>query len=146
MQTSSSCKSFPHSACACVRSLLLLSRSAAFLAEQSADRRSANDAVWGCRCVLTKRYNAALPILSHPAYDVDPELSGMTAQDFLLYAYYGGLIHIGASGTRPQALASAVVGQVLSCSSGLALAACVCQLAWMCIVVQSLMPKIMFMS
>lgn len=38
---------------------------------------------------------AAVPVLESEVYDVDPAKTGMTPRDFLLYCYYGGLIHIG---------------------------------------------------
>ena len=43
---------------------------------------------------------AAAPVLEAEAYDVDPAKTGMTPRDFLLYCYYGGLIHIGVR--QPQ--------------------------------------------
>ncbi len=36
-----------------------------------------------------------MAVLEAEVYDVDPAKTGMTPRDFLLYCYYGGLIHIG---------------------------------------------------
>ena len=104
---SPSCRSFPAVSYSCALTTMLLSALRSSCSPASASNQphgcSGGHAshptmsFWVCRCVLTKNYNAALPILRHPAYDVDPELSGMTAKDFLLYAYYGGLIYIGAA-------------------------------------------------
>ena len=35
------------------------------------------------------------PVLEAEAYDTGPGKTGLTPRDFLLYCYYGGLIHIG---------------------------------------------------
>ena len=50
-----------------------------------------------CRCLLTKCYNAAVPVLSEEVSEVDPSKTALTATDFLLYCYYGARIHIGES-------------------------------------------------
>ncbi len=47
------------------------------------------------RCVLSKFYSAALPILDQEVDDVDPKKTAMTAKDFLLFGYYGGLVYTG---------------------------------------------------
>mmetsp|Transcript_25550 Transcript_25550/g.71462 ORF Transcript_25550/g.71462 Transcript_25550/m.71462 type:complete len:427 (+) Transcript_25550:308-1588(+) len=46
-------------------------------------------------CILAKCYHAAVEILNLPITNVAPDLTGSTPRDFLLYAYYGGLIRIG---------------------------------------------------
>ena len=48
-----------------------------------------------CRCIVSKRYSAALPALDQEFDDVDPKTTGMTARHFLLFCYYGGLIYTG---------------------------------------------------
>lgn len=48
-----------------------------------------------CSCLLAKMPSAAVPVLEVEVFDVDPAKTGMTPRDFLLYCYYGGLIHIG---------------------------------------------------
>ena len=50
-----------------------------------------------CRCLLTKCYSAAVPVLSEEVSEVDPSRTALTATDFLLYCYYGARIHIGES-------------------------------------------------
>jgi hypothetical protein len=47
------------------------------------------------RCMLSRCYNAALPILARDVLDVDPRSTALTAKDFQLYCYYGGMIHTG---------------------------------------------------
>jgi hypothetical protein len=52
---------------------------------------------WRCnRCILSKCYSAALPVLEAEVYEVDPSKTAMTVTDFLLCCYYGGMIHTGA--------------------------------------------------
>lgn len=46
-------------------------------------------------CLLSKCYNAALPILEEEILDVNPDVTAVTARDFLLYFYYGGMIYTG---------------------------------------------------
>ncbi|CAL8463099.1 g2633 [Coccomyxa elongata] len=46
-------------------------------------------------CVLSKCYSAALPVLDLEVDDVDPKKTAMTAKDFLLFGYYGGLVYTG---------------------------------------------------
>ena len=48
-----------------------------------------------CRCLVSKRYSAALPVLDQDFVDVDPKATGMTARHFLLFCYYGGMIYTG---------------------------------------------------
>lgn len=49
-----------------------------------------------CKCCLLSRcYNAAIPVLSEPITEVDPATTAITPQDLLLYCYYGGMVHIG---------------------------------------------------
>lgn len=57
-------------------------------------------AVHTCRCALSKCYSAALPVLELEVDDVDPKKTAMTAKDYLLFGYYGGLVHTGQSPTR----------------------------------------------
>ena len=49
-----------------------------------------------CRCLQTQHYRAALPVLEAMPEYVDPPKTGMTATAFLLFCYYGALIHIGS--------------------------------------------------
>ena len=49
-----------------------------------------------CSCLLANNPGAATPVLERDAFDVDPALTGMAVRDFLLFSYYGGLIHIGS--------------------------------------------------
>ena len=44
---------------------------------------------------MAKCYSAALPVLDQEFDDVDPKKTGMTARDFLLFCYYGGMIYTG---------------------------------------------------
>eukprot|EP00877_Chromochloris_zofingiensis_P003663 jgi/Chrzof1/13298/Cz07g28020.t1 len=46
-------------------------------------------------CLLAKCYNAALPVLDEDILETDPHQTSLTPTDFLLYCYYGGMIHIG---------------------------------------------------
>ncbi|GBG42279.1 hypothetical protein CBR_g75710, partial [Chara braunii] len=46
-------------------------------------------------CLLSKCYNAALPILDTDIFEVDPKKTALTPRDFLLYCYYGGTVYIG---------------------------------------------------
>ncbi len=48
-----------------------------------------------CSCLLANNPGAATAVLERDAFDVDPALTGMAVRDFLLFSYYGGLIHIG---------------------------------------------------
>lgn len=41
-------------------------------------------------------YSAPLPVLADEVTNVDPSQTAMTARDFLLYCYYGGMVFIGA--------------------------------------------------
>ena len=47
------------------------------------------------RCIVSKCYSAALPALDQEFDDVDPKKTAMTARDFQLFCYYGGMIHTG---------------------------------------------------
>ena len=49
------------------------------------------------RCLLAKRYNAAMEVLNDDIFDVNPHRTGTTPTDFFLYCYYGGLIAAGES-------------------------------------------------
>lgn len=72
-------------------------------------------------CLLANIPIAAVPALEQDAYDVDPHLTGMVVRDFLLYCYYGALIHIArkryseaadlllSAMTSPAAALSAIV-------------------------------------
>ena len=46
---------------------------------------------------MAKCYSAALPVLDQEFDDVDPKKTGMTARDFLLFCYYGGMIYTGGA-------------------------------------------------
>jgi len=46
-------------------------------------------------CLLSKCYNAALPILQDEIFEVNPDNTGVTPKDYLLYYYYGGMIYVG---------------------------------------------------
>jgi len=46
-------------------------------------------------CLLSKCYNAALPILEDEILDVDPQNLGISHKDYLTYFYYGGMIYVG---------------------------------------------------
>eukprot|EP00891_Asterochloris_glomerata_P000013 jgi/Astpho2/13/e_gw1.00001.28.1_t len=46
-------------------------------------------------CLLAQCYNAIVPILAEPMFDVNPKKTAMTPKELLLYCYYGGMIHIG---------------------------------------------------
>lgn len=39
--------------------------------------------------LLSKIYNAALPLLAEDIFEVDTRKTGITPRDFLLYCYYG---------------------------------------------------------
>ena len=38
-----------------------------------------------------------MPVLDQEFDDVDPKKTGMTARDFLLFCYYGGMIYTGGA-------------------------------------------------
>ena len=46
---------------------------------------------------MAKCYSAAMPVLDQEFDDVDPKKTGMTARDFLLFCYYGGMIYTGGA-------------------------------------------------
>jgi COP9 signalosome complex subunit 3 len=46
-------------------------------------------------CLLSKCYNTAVSILNDEIYDVNQDLTGVTAKDMLLYYYYGGMVYTG---------------------------------------------------
>lgn len=48
------------------------------------------------RCLLARTLNAAAGVLDAEVLEIDPARTGTTARDFLLYCYYGGLVHTGA--------------------------------------------------
>lgn len=48
-----------------------------------------------CRCLISKSYSAALPLLDAQPANVDPSKTALTARSFLLYCYYGAMLHIG---------------------------------------------------
>lgn len=60
-------------------------------------------------CLQSKQYNAAIPILNQPVYDIDPAKTGMTTRDLLLYCMYGGMIYTGRR-KYPEALQIFVQG------------------------------------
>ncbi|GAQ87206.1 COP9 signalosome subunit CSN3 [Klebsormidium nitens] len=45
--------------------------------------------------VLSKIYNAGLPVLAEEIFEVDAKKTGIAPRDFLLYCYYGGMVYIG---------------------------------------------------
>ena len=44
---------------------------------------------------MAKCYREAVPLLSVQPDNVDPAKTAMTPRSFLLYCYYGAMIHIG---------------------------------------------------
>jgi len=46
-------------------------------------------------CLLAKCYHIAVPILNDEILEVNPDLTGVTSRDMLLYFYYGGMIYTG---------------------------------------------------
>jgi hypothetical protein len=48
-----------------------------------------------CRCLLSKAYNAAAPLLELELTEVDPARTAVGATDLLLYCYYGGMVATG---------------------------------------------------
>lgn len=46
-------------------------------------------------CLKTINLKAALPVLEQSIFDVQPEKTGTTPKDMLLYYYYGGMIYLG---------------------------------------------------
>jgi hypothetical protein len=50
-----------------------------------------------CRCLLSKAYNAAAPLLELELTEVDPARTAVGATDLLLYCYYGGMVATGAA-------------------------------------------------
>eukprot|EP00873_Tetraselmis_striata_P033496 jgi/Tetstr1/453760/TSEL_040712.t1 len=46
-------------------------------------------------CLLSHCYHAAAPFLAEEIYNVAPDLCATTPRDFLLYAYYGGMLAAG---------------------------------------------------
>lgn len=46
-------------------------------------------------CLLSKCYNAALPLLEEDVLEVNPEVTGVATRDYLLYFYYGGMVYTG---------------------------------------------------
>lgn len=53
-------------------------------------------ACWCYRCLLSKVYNAAAPLLDLELTEVDPGRTAVGATDLLLYCYYGGMVAAGA--------------------------------------------------
>ena len=45
--------------------------------------------------MLAKCFSAALPALSREALEIDPRRTALTARDFQLYCYYGGMVFTG---------------------------------------------------
>ena len=62
---------------------------------------------------MAKCYSAALPVLDQEFDDVDPKKTGMTARDFLLFCYYGGIIYTGGAVTLTVSGLETSVCQVL---------------------------------
>jgi hypothetical protein len=48
-----------------------------------------------CRCLLSKAYNAAAPLLELELTEVDPARTAVGPTDLLLYCYYGGMVATG---------------------------------------------------
>ncbi|CAK9204856.1 unnamed protein product [Sphagnum troendelagicum] len=46
-------------------------------------------------CLLAKCYKASLSVLEDDIFEIDQKRTGLVPRDFLLYCYYGGMIHIG---------------------------------------------------
>jgi COP9 signalosome complex subunit 3 len=46
-------------------------------------------------CLLSKHYKDALPILSNPITEVQPQQCAISVFDHLAYHYYGGMVYIG---------------------------------------------------
>lgn len=46
-------------------------------------------------CILSKCYSVAVPLLDEDIYEVNPDQTGTTPRDFMLYYYYGGLVYTG---------------------------------------------------
>ena len=55
-----------------------------------------NQACLLARCLLARTLNAAAGVLDAEVLEIDPARTATTARDFLLYCYYGGLVHTGA--------------------------------------------------
>jgi hypothetical protein len=49
-------------------------------------------------CLLSKCFNAAVPILTQQVFEVVPAATGLTSRDFLTYCYYGGMCFAGKGG------------------------------------------------
>ena len=50
--------------------------------------------------MLAKCFSAALPALSREALEIDPRKTALTARDFQLYCYYGGMIFTGGASSH----------------------------------------------
>jgi COP9 signalosome complex subunit 3 len=49
-----------------------------------------------CLCLKAKNYKAGYNLIeNNKIYDIDPNQTGLTPRDMLLYYYYGGMIYIG---------------------------------------------------
>lgn len=48
-----------------------------------------------CLCLKGKLYRAGERLLERKIFDIEPNLTGVTPRDMLLYYYYGGLIYAG---------------------------------------------------
>ena len=46
-------------------------------------------------CLMSKCFNAALPVLTRQVFEVVPADTGVTSRDFLTYCYYGGMCFAG---------------------------------------------------
>lgn len=54
--------------------------------------------------MLAKCFRAALPALSQEALEIDPKRTALTARDFQLYCYYGGMVLTGGDLPSAQVL------------------------------------------
>ncbi|KAL0480236.1 TSC13 [Acrasis kona] len=48
-----------------------------------------------CLCLKAKNYKAGFNLIENKIFDIDPNATGLTPKDMLLYFYYGGMIYIG---------------------------------------------------
>lgn len=48
-----------------------------------------------CLCLKAKNYKAAYDLIETQILDINPNVSGLTPRDMLLYYYYGGMAYIG---------------------------------------------------
>jgi COP9 signalosome complex subunit 3 len=76
-------------------------RGVKFLAEGCKRFRPSPDCLTGIHsdflscCLKTLNLKAALPILNQQIFDLQPDKTGLTPKEMLLYYYYGGMIYLG---------------------------------------------------